>query len=382
MAEEENATVAAALAFILSTNALGGVDVPEEASAEGVPDRGFDGKDFGSFCKRVQAGRVTPTCVIDFAYEAKGILNLVGDDRQLERMYCFDDEHAKSRVVLHVHTPFRWGDRANKNPVARARFVTSANLRHAWKEGTEYSQEVEKFFLVPMAKVLQKGWHKLTVGETQWQWKVHGNMPAKEDASDWKTKARYNDVRKLIELGERLEPKHHVETVSIKDTEKAIRGGPGDGGEVEYEVVAVAASSTLTASAGWGGSGGAAAGVLATGSAPPPVTCPPEARGTAPNPAKKKPCILFVGINCKGMAELSVRRECETVREALMLGLGIDQWIDHVSIHDVNPSKGPTELADMVLKYNPDIVHIATHGVEEAMLLTCDEFVENWLIAM
>mmetsp|Transcript_45822 Transcript_45822/g.110277 ORF Transcript_45822/g.110277 Transcript_45822/m.110277 type:complete len:178 (+) Transcript_45822:278-811(+) len=128
--------------------------------------------------------------------------------------------HAKSRVVLHVHTPFRWGDRANKNLVARACFVTSANLRHAWKEGTKYSQEVEKLYLVPMAKVLQKGWHKLTVGETQWQWKVHGNMPAKEDASDWKTKARYNDVRKLIELGERLEPKHHVETVSITDTRR------------------------------------------------------------------------------------------------------------------------------------------------------------------
>eukprot|EP00282_Hemiselmis_andersenii_P035249 CAMPEP_0169432072 /NCGR_PEP_ID=MMETSP1042-20121227/3286_1 /TAXON_ID=464988 /ORGANISM="Hemiselmis andersenii, Strain CCMP1180" /LENGTH=93 /DNA_ID=CAMNT_0009542527 /DNA_START=17 /DNA_END=295 /DNA_ORIENTATION=+ len=93
MAEDaEEAVVAAALDLILSTDNLAGTDVPDEASTtEAGPSRGFHKDTWLSFCQRVEAGTVRPTCNIDFAYSAAGTLNLKGDDRQLERMYCFFD---------------------------------------------------------------------------------------------------------------------------------------------------------------------------------------------------------------------------------------------------------------------------------------------------
>jgi hypothetical protein len=51
-------------------------------------------------------------------------------------MYCFEDASdpdlhgpaSSSRVGLHVHTPFRWGDRNKKNPQARAHTDTPRAL--------------------------------------------------------------------------------------------------------------------------------------------------------------------------------------------------------------------------------------------------------------
>ena len=100
----------------------------------------------------------------------------------------------------------------------------------------------------------------------------------------------------------------------------------------------------------------------------------------APEPQKKRPCILFVGINSRGMPELSVGEECEKVSSAFMVRHGQDWWRDHVSIHNVDPSKKDTDLVNMILKYHPDIVHIASHGKHDALNLECDNFVENELI--
>jgi hypothetical protein len=40
------------------------------------------------FCERVARGKAKPSCVIDFPFADNGGLNLVGDDRLLERMYA------------------------------------------------------------------------------------------------------------------------------------------------------------------------------------------------------------------------------------------------------------------------------------------------------
>ena len=75
------------------------------------------------FCRR----DVAPTCVLDFpsAYYGAdhGRLNLSGDERLLERLYCFedheDDAHQllggeRRRVILKVHTLLKWGSRGDK----------------------------------------------------------------------------------------------------------------------------------------------------------------------------------------------------------------------------------------------------------------------------
>jgi len=45
-------------------------------------------REWQAFCERVARGKAKPSCVIDFPYADSGGLNLVGDDRLLERMYA------------------------------------------------------------------------------------------------------------------------------------------------------------------------------------------------------------------------------------------------------------------------------------------------------
>jgi hypothetical protein len=46
-----------------------------------------------------------------------------GNDKLLERMYCFKEVDEDTRMVIHVHTLVRWGDRAKLHPNSRARKV-------------------------------------------------------------------------------------------------------------------------------------------------------------------------------------------------------------------------------------------------------------------
>jgi len=46
-----------------------------------------------------------------------------GNDKLLERMYCFKGVEESTRVVVHVHTLIRWGDRGKLHPNIRARKV-------------------------------------------------------------------------------------------------------------------------------------------------------------------------------------------------------------------------------------------------------------------
>ena len=69
--------------------------------------------------------KVELKCILDFPYADYGSdgLNLSGDNRLLERLYCFedheDDTHQlfggkRRRVILKVHTFRKWGDRGDE----------------------------------------------------------------------------------------------------------------------------------------------------------------------------------------------------------------------------------------------------------------------------
>ena len=69
------------------------------------------------FCKR----NVAVTSVLDFPFADAVVpwgLNLSGDERLLERIYCFedreDDTHRLRRVILKVHTLRKWGARGEE----------------------------------------------------------------------------------------------------------------------------------------------------------------------------------------------------------------------------------------------------------------------------
>ena len=69
------------------------------------------------FCKR----NVAVTSVLDFPFADAVVpwgLNLSGDKRLLERIYCFedreDDTHRLRRVILKVHTLRKWGARGEE----------------------------------------------------------------------------------------------------------------------------------------------------------------------------------------------------------------------------------------------------------------------------
>ena len=127
-----------------------------EALDPGAVTRSFNhnGEDWQAFAQRVQQGKATPSCVIDFPYadNGKNGLNLEGDDRLLERMFCFHDRAVGTPdqwlVVVHVHTLLRWGDRLRFKTAERLQSVTSVNVRHAAKamriddsDGKPYTRE-------------------------------------------------------------------------------------------------------------------------------------------------------------------------------------------------------------------------------------------------
>lgn len=158
-------------------------------------------------------------------------------------MYCFDDKHTSSRVVLQVHTPFRWGDRRSENVKARTELVTSACVRHTWrKQDGSFEQEHHQWNLVPLAKMLQEEGHTLPASETTWQWNAPGSIPPAERTEGHGTRAlrRYDDVRRTIQLGESLCFDDYDTVYMNKLAKTAMRRGL----EEEYEVVAVGTSSS------------------------------------------------------------------------------------------------------------------------------------------
>ena len=174
----------------------------EEASGSAVAGSAVTRKGefqgWKKFCSNVRRKSVQPTCVIDFPYGDDKGLKLAGDNRLLERMYCFKDAENDTRVVLHVHTILEWGNRRSKTPSQRAQRVTSVNVRHAVKEAKGFKQEggAESYHVLPGRK-LRKEWRgifKKGRGKTlEWEWATSTSMPLSED-TDSRTREAYNEV--------------------------------------------------------------------------------------------------------------------------------------------------------------------------------------------
>jgi len=128
------AAVWAALAAIGATDA----DAGEWLAEEGGTLRSFGSLDeWRAFMQRLLSGRARASVALDFPFAdaGPGGLNLRGDKRLLERMFCFHDPEVGAPsdwlVVVHVHTLLEWGDRKKGVAGQPLREVTSVNVRHA-----------------------------------------------------------------------------------------------------------------------------------------------------------------------------------------------------------------------------------------------------------
>jgi len=162
-----------------------------ESGREGAaPTRQLNFYSWDGFCKSARKGDVAPTVVIDFPYGDQGGLNLEGDERLLERIYVFKDASAGGdrRVVLHVHTPLRWGARGEVTLQERVKRVTSVNVRHAVRGAERFEQEQGnlKMPLVPVSPQLETGWREMWrdgsfARKCTWLWGKAESMPTVED---------------------------------------------------------------------------------------------------------------------------------------------------------------------------------------------------------
>ena len=187
------------------------------------------------FCRRKES-MIRTTCIIDFPYadigphdslmpttyeedngEERFKLNLSGDNRLLERLYCFEDlgdmceDHVvkgkRRRVILKVHTLRKWGERGNEL-FLRADKVTSVKVTYAY-----FDPQQNQFFmetgrhnslqLLPVSRRPRERWQDLyrndRSSEIEWQWRTTGSIPSFEDKA---ASQRYNEVRAAIRMGE------------------------------------------------------------------------------------------------------------------------------------------------------------------------------------
>ena len=253
--------VEAALRAVQDTDEAPGVAVDEDGgssnSVNSQRDRNFAGpsaiQQCTAFFKRVETGEATPSCVIDFAFSDGG--RLKGDQRQMERCYCFHDPLTKPAdellVIVHAHTTEKWGDRKKQRSGRRLERFTSANVRHARiGDGAPFKQETSKFYVVPKNKELSQGWRELP--EKEIVWAPVGTtttppvppVPARDLSYTW----MYEALGKVINAGEQLCMGAEL-AISIAETENIMRGGE----EVEYEVAWTSDPAQLRGKVQWGG---------------------------------------------------------------------------------------------------------------------------------
>jgi hypothetical protein len=170
------------------------------------------------FCKR----DVAPKCVLDFGYTDRGHggLNLLPDDKLLERLYCFedleDDMHLllggeRRRVILKVHTLRQWRERRDRL-YERASRVTAVKVMYAyWNTNTKMFEmdRQSELKILPVSKTLEKEWRvsyrQERYDEIEWQWRIPDSMPSRDpDTGDGEVKRVYDEVRAAIKLGERM----------------------------------------------------------------------------------------------------------------------------------------------------------------------------------
>ncbi|KAJ1496142.1 hypothetical protein T484DRAFT_2760437 [Baffinella frigidus] len=352
----------------------------KEAGEESAPKRQLNFYSWGDFCKSARKGDVHATVVIDFPYADEGGLNLESDDRLLERMYVFKDESQgdDKRVVMHVHTPRRWVERGGGTLQERVKHVTSVNVRHAQraKGAKNFVQEQGnlKMPLVPLAAQLGAGWRDMWRArdgsferKCTWLWGKAENMPSCEDTRV--AAKNYDQVRKIIKLGEGEPQIDHVETLSWAKSEDAMRGGASR--TVEYEVVAVnaarvdpsvsvpnAADRIQTENVVYRGAdqtGGEAA----------------SAGGWAcPDAAPEKFVVLFVGANIKGQDKMELEREQKRLWVAFKEERGLAFWRNRGVEFVPDTFARVSDVVRRIGSLRPTVVHVACHGVREGLCFT------------
>jgi len=337
-------------AMAATDNAAEDPEADELASDKGAQGavRGFTNmKEWNDFCQQVRVGKASPSCVIDFAYSDRTELNLTGNNRLLERMYCFHDPHCgpctQLLVVIHAHTLMTWGDRlAASNPVLLSEF-TAVNARHASKVGSNvFQQEIKKCYIVPGSKKLAN-WQSLFLkgqgAGLTWVLDKRGTIPRLEDK---KFASLYHDVRTVISIGETLCSQVTV-THSLKHTQKVMRGGQ----TIEYEYIVAGIAPASAASA----------------HVPPSL----EPRATYPSckpaPPPDRPVIMFLGINTTGEVTIEVQREYKCIRDELEMRahkIGANQH-DLYGL-DLDYFSAPKDLFKRLGNVKPSVVHLACHG--------------------
>jgi len=141
--------------------------------------------------------------------------NLFGDNRLLERMYCFEDRHddwhlsvggKRRRVILKVRTLRKWGDRGNELFWLADR-VTSAKMIYAYFDPTQQQFVMETgpegLKLLPVSEDPRERWQLSfqngLCSEIEWQWRTQGSLPSFENKD---AAGQYDDVRAAIRMGE------------------------------------------------------------------------------------------------------------------------------------------------------------------------------------
>ena len=160
--------LAAALSFICSTDK----DL-EMCDRDGDGTRQVNSTTWRQLRSRLKAGTASVSCVIDFAFSDRG--RLKGNDRQLERAYCWHDRQQGHRdellLVVKVHTTENWLNRKKSSTGRPLSRITAVNIRHAHKdEGVGFQQEEGRVVwkLVPKNKDLIHNWKDLPEEEIVW----------------------------------------------------------------------------------------------------------------------------------------------------------------------------------------------------------------------
>eukprot|EP00961_Rhodomonas_salina_P130700 1759491-Rhodomonas_salina.3 len=363
-----------------------------ETAATDAPDaavRSLVHCEWGTFVKRLKSKKVSISCIIDFPFQdnGHGKLNLEGDDRYLERMYCFADAEDESvRVVLHAHTLLKWGKRNDVEIKHRADNLTSVNVRHAWGCGPSgFTQEPSGLPLVPFAKEQASGWREFVWKDRQqieWGWRTPSSptLPEKEYTSrivlEKKQRGlqtvlnRYGEIQTVLKFSDAIFKHGELfESKNLSQTNDLIRGG-----EMEFELVATRRGFQgsehvhLTLS---GPSGFAASETTPPAESSWGNTCPPCSCGVAipdpwvPHNAQSK-CIrvLFCGANREGRASLLLENEYRGMKNACR-----ELPEEHFKFEEFFFSES-SKLVEMLNTFKPTILHISSHGEGQTLELS------------
>ena len=167
-------------------------------------------------------------------------------------------------------------------------------------------------------------------------------------------------MRKAIELGESLlgKPGTHVETKSLAETERKIRGGPSGG---EAFAFAFASQEGPVSAVGAGNGQEHVHGAAGATSQPRQALSAGPFGTKHPDPLPSCFAILFVGANVPGQKNLHIDKEYGQLREAFMLARGEESWKGVVDF-ERDCFASSSSVMDKVTNFTPTVAHFGCHG--------------------